>query len=585
MAGITAKFLADFEEFKASARSAEGSLKSLEGQGGKLAAAFDGIQGQLAGAFSVAGLMNFGREILAAGDTIQKMADQTGLGTAEVQKFMYIAGQSGTSIESLVGAVQNLQQRIGDENSGAAGAMAKLGIQSEKFNKLDTYEQMTTLGDAIKNIKDPTEQASAAAAVFGKNWKEILPAIKSGMKEVGEQAPIMADEVVKATDRIGDAQTRAKQQAIVWGAETVTAIEAVGFAFGDWMSRFNPEHLGVATSEILKMQAALNDPDGLQAALGKIKPVTMEVGDALTALGTLGPKQLAKIKLAEMDLTEAAEKSIEVNKQRVKDEEAAWKIEEDSIATSTALWNEHYRTVRDESATTVEQQKNAVHDWFDDQVAKIDYTAENWKNLYDALEVTAKDRLNAIDAALARTKDVAVETGDAAVSAFTEWNESIMSVTRALDGAIKSEKELHAERERGNSTQFDLSTESGRAAVPEGIRVWLHDGYSLAQAAQIDFLMRWGLPINANDPLFAQKGPRVPGFASGVENFAGGLALVGERGPELVNLPGGSDVIPMGRGGGMVNNFYLIDNSENLARKTAQMILAAMKRGKQLGMA
>lgn len=36
----------------------------------------------------------------------------------------------------------------------------------------------------------------------------------------------------------------------------------------------------------------------------------------------------------------------------------------------------------------------------------------------------------------------------------------------------------------------------------------------------------------------------VPGFASGVQNFGGGLAVVGERGAELVNLPRGSDVIP-----------------------------------------
>ena len=35
-----------------------------------------------------------------------------------------------------------------------------------------------------------------------------------------------------------------------------------------------------------------------------------------------------------------------------------------------------------------------------------------------------------------------------------------------------------------------------------------------------------------------------------MENFRGGLALVGERGPELVNLPRGSDVIPNVRGGG-----------------------------------
>jgi len=35
---------------------------------------------------------------------------------------------------------------------------------------------------------------------------------------------------------------------------------------------------------------------------------------------------------------------------------------------------------------------------------------------------------------------------------------------------------------------------------------------------------------------------RVPGFAGGVQNFGGGMALVGEQGPELVYLPKGSDV-------------------------------------------
>jgi len=44
-----------------------------------------------------------------------------------------------------------------------------------------------------------------------------------------------------------------------------------------------------------------------------------------------------------------------------------------------------------------------------------------------------------------------------------------------------------------------------------------------------------------------QSVKQIPGFASGVTNFGGGLAMVGERGRELVNLPTGSSVIPNGR--------------------------------------
>ena len=42
----------------------------------------------------------------------------------------------------------------------------------------------------------------------------------------------------------------------------------------------------------------------------------------------------------------------------------------------------------------------------------------------------------------------------------------------------------------------------------------------------------------------------VPGFASGTSFAPGGMALVGERGPELVNLPRGSKVFPSGTGPG-----------------------------------
>jgi hypothetical protein len=38
-------------------------------------------------------------------------------------------------------------------------------------------------------------------------------------------------------------------------------------------------------------------------------------------------------------------------------------------------------------------------------------------------------------------------------------------------------------------------------------------------------------------------------FASGTNFAPGGLSIVGEHGPELVNLPRGSQVIPNGRGG------------------------------------
>lgn len=73
-----------------------------------------------------------------------------------------------------------------------------------------------------------------------------------------------------------------------------------------------------------------------------------------------------------------------------------------------------------------------------------------------------------------------------------------------------------------------------------------------------DKLGNWDIP----GPLGKVKDV-IPGFATGVENFKGGWAMVGERGPELVNLPRGASVVSNqdsknalgGGGGGVTNNF------------------------------
>lgn len=80
----------------------------------------------------------------------------------------------------------------------------------------------------------------------------------------------------------------------------------------------------------------------------------------------------------------------------------------------------------------------------------------------------------------------------------------------------------------------------------------------------ISGLVGGGMPttsqIMANsNSILAGMTPMAPGFANGTNNAPGGMAWVGERGPELVNLPRGSQVIPAHRasqmsGGGVTVN-------------------------------
>lgn len=66
-------------------------------------------------------------------------------------------------------------------------------------------------------------------------------------------------------------------------------------------------------------------------------------------------------------------------------------------------------------------------------------------------------------------------------------------------------------------------------------------------------------------PGIGGKGWSFPQFATGVENFAGGWAIVGERGPELAYLPQGTNVYPNGQSQKMMgqgDTFNIVINND-----------------------
>jgi hypothetical protein len=272
----------------ANTASIDRSTKQINGQLDSISNTASTMAKGLAAAFTIGKAEAFAMQILDTADAIQKMSDQTGMSTAEVQKLQFVASQSSSSVESLVSAAQNLQVKLGSGDAGVTGAVSKLNINLATFTQLGAYDQMILLADKVREVKNPTDQAALAASLFGKTWKEILPAIKGGMKEVGDQATIMSDETVQSLDRIGDTLAKAESTTMAWGGSLILAFEGVGFAVGDFLSKFNPEHFGVTTSQLLKMQGALNDQTGLQGAM-------MQAGLGAKALATEGIAPLGKV--------------------------------------------------------------------------------------------------------------------------------------------------------------------------------------------------------------------------------------------------------------------------------------------------
>ena len=79
--------------------------------------------------------------------------------------------------------------------------------------------------------------------------------------------------------------------------------------------------------------------------------------------------------------------------------------------------------------------------------------------------------------------------------------------------------------------------------------------------------------------------PTIPKLARGTSNFAGGAAIVGERGPELVNLPRSSQVFPAGQTASMLGGTTIIINNPQIIGEIQleQTIRQAVARAERTG--
>ena len=529
----------DMAKAAASIKTIETTTTEASAAGKAWGSTLNSLGAQLAGMFTVGAIVGFGRTVLQAGDAIKKMADQTSLSYAEVQKLMYIAGQSGSSVQSLVGAVQNLQQRLGDDNSGAAGAMKRLGINADAFNKLSTYAQMTTLASAIKAIADPTEQASVAAAIFGKTWKEILPAIKSGMAETGEQAALMADQTVESLDRVGDAMKRAEQQATAWGGWTVLKIEEMGFALGDYLSRFDPAHFGQSNAELLKHEEQLARVANTLS--GAFVPA-LQMGEAAKGMG-MSFEDASKMAKA-MDLEIAA--SIKVNTAAAA-----------AVETHTAALTRQYPAL------------DRLKDKAGDLTAKL-----------DAMEaqLRAAGESNAIfDSGLKFTAEtIETQVGPAI--------ESMGEQVRLLSGELVSLARAQEMRAAGGTSEIGaLSAKEFTAAGGKNRIAMLEN--TLSDRANYGPTYEGMLAYMADQVLLAalqQFLASMPHAASGIQDAPGGWSMVGERGPEAMYVPPHANIYPSGSGAGagMVTNVYItqpLGTPSQIARAVDAAVTKSMR--------
>lgn len=181
-------------------------VQPLPGAFGKVTSAVTAVGGALGIAFTGVAILNGIKNQIAAAlnyaDTLALLRAKTQLGYRDLQILEDVGTSTGVSIEALANSVQVLQMRLGDGT--ARKGIQALGLSFDAILRMSPAEQFSAIGAAIAKIEDPTERAKAAAAVFGRTWKEIIPALRSNMAEVAKGVKAVEDAHIDAADVMGD---------------------------------------------------------------------------------------------------------------------------------------------------------------------------------------------------------------------------------------------------------------------------------------------------------------------------------------------------------------------------------------------
>jgi phage-related minor tail protein len=189
------------------------------------------LSGAAAAALAAIGALAY--KTVQSADDLNTLAKQTGFSTDELQKFQYASDLVDVSMDDITGAAKKLKKAVSSDSK----ALASLGVKTRKadgsFRDINDifYGTLAALG----NIDNETERDAKAMEIFGKSADSLAGIVDDGgkaLKELGQEAEdlglIMSQDTLDSLNKVNDEIDTLKAQAKARLAETgAKAMEAL----------------------------------------------------------------------------------------------------------------------------------------------------------------------------------------------------------------------------------------------------------------------------------------------------------------------------------------------------------------------
>lgn len=219
----------------------------------------------------VAGIFAYTKGAAQWADDINTLAKVTGIGTDELQKFMYATDLIDVSVDTLSGSLAKLTRNMAEPSKAAAAAFDTLKIKvTDSTGALrDRQEVFYEVIDALGKVGNETERDALAMDIFGKSAQELNPLIMGGaqaLKEIGDQAEraglILSQDALNGLNAFND---------------KVDALKAKGEA----IKNLAASEMTPALDGLLDVADELLDDINEMVQSGELKNIAAEIGKGI----------------------------------------------------------------------------------------------------------------------------------------------------------------------------------------------------------------------------------------------------------------------------------------------------------------
>ncbi len=496
----------------------------------------------------LAGLAAAVRGVAASFAELSNEAKTAGINVEDFQRWRYVAQQNRIGIDAMIDGFKELNLRadeyIQTGKGSAAESFQRLGMSPDevKTRITDPSAFMLELIDRTRRLKD----TAAGVRIFdellgGSGGEQFVRLIEQGregitstINEADKMGAVMDENFIKRAEEV---DKKFNQIATTIGSTLKGAIvEAVG-ALSAFISSWND----LNEKSVSGMKAEL---EVLRQA--RERASTIEAGSAQDNVGWLFGKskeaQLAGIAAEEKKINDELERRKSLNVPVIPEAGPVAPYVPPETKKKGGAKKTDAERERDKAAKAADREREAVVKL----IADLEFEA----SLVGKTAVE-KEKMIAVRQAGAAATDTEKQKIEALVEATYKQNEAWEKSQDALQELNDMGREF-----AGTLVSGMLDGASATEVLADALRR-LGERFL---SSGLDALFGGGGFGGLFSGMFGGGGKsdpwsglRIPGFAKGTNFAPGGLALVGEEGPEIVELPRGTQVTPnhmLGQAGG-----------------------------------